>query len=199
MDMIKKFGNPKKPSALPSPAKGGKPVQPKKAVEEPVQPAGKEDEQLFSDLSDEELLELFTVVDSDGGGTISREELKDVMMKLKVASTEADMERIINQIDEDGNGEIDPDEFIEGFRRAGRCKYRKEEVQKAFDIMSRSDPQIHLQGTGTISVEGMLDFINKFSPEIPPDDEMRELLKALPIDPKTKTFTYENFIATMIN
>lgn len=25
-------------------------------------------------------------------------------MKLKVASTEADMERIINQIDEDGNG-----------------------------------------------------------------------------------------------
>ena len=35
---------------------------------------------MFSDLTDEELLELFTVVDSDGGGTISRDELKDVMV-----------------------------------------------------------------------------------------------------------------------
>jgi Ca2+-binding EF-hand superfamily protein len=32
------------------------------------------------DLTDEELLELFNVVDADGGGTIDREELKMVMV-----------------------------------------------------------------------------------------------------------------------
>ena len=35
---------------------------------------------MLSDLTDEELLELFRVVDSDGGGTISRDELKEVMV-----------------------------------------------------------------------------------------------------------------------
>ena len=39
-------------------------------------------ESLFSDLTDEELLELFRVVDSDGGGTLSRDELKDVMVSI---------------------------------------------------------------------------------------------------------------------
>lgn len=45
------------------------------------EPEKKEDKDaMFSDLTDEELLELFTVVDADGGGTISRDELKDVMV-----------------------------------------------------------------------------------------------------------------------
>ena len=35
---------------------------------------------MVSDLTNEELLELFRVVDTDGGGTISRDELKAVMV-----------------------------------------------------------------------------------------------------------------------
>eukprot|EP00770_Monocercomonoides_exilis_P013637 MONOS_13584.1-p1 / transcript=MONOS_13584.1 / gene=MONOS_13584 / organism=Monocercomonoides_exilis_PA203 / gene_product=Calmodulin / transcript_product=Calmodulin / location=Mono_scaffold00849:20847-21606(-) / protein_length=220 / sequence_SO=supercontig / SO=protein_coding / is_pseudo=false len=154
---------------------------------------------MFSDLTDEELLELFTVVDADGGGTIDRDELKEVMMKLKVASSEAEMERIINQIDEDGNGEIDPEEFIEGFRRSGRCKYSSEEVLHALSVVSRTDSDPSLRGTGTVSVDCIIEFLQKYAPDPPSDEELKDLMKALPIDNRTKTFTYEHFVATMIN
>ncbi|KAK2964168.1 hypothetical protein BLNAU_699 [Blattamonas nauphoetae] len=177
------------------------------SAEEPIKAAPphetpkeeKEDDEGFSDLTDEELLELFAAVDADGGGTLDREELKEVMMKLKVASSEAEMERIINSIDEDGNGEIDPEEFIEGFRRAGKCKYTADEVQHAFKVMSKTDPRDELRGTGTISVECMVQFIQKFLPETKEEEELLEMMGALPIDKKTKTFSYESFISTMIN
>ena len=95
--------------------------------------------------------------------------------------------------------EVDPDEFIEGFRRSGRCKYSSDDVLRAFSIISRADPNAELRGTGTISIDGLFDFILKFAPEKPTREELDVLLQALPIDPKTNTFTYEHFVATMIN
>jgi len=75
------------------------------------------------DLTDDELLELFRVVDADHGGTISREELKAIMMRMQVASkvagSEEEIEKIIDEIDIEGRGEIDPEHFIAGFRSKG--------------------------------------------------------------------------------
>lgn len=69
----------------------------------------------------------------------------------------------------------------------------------ALSVISRADTDASLRGSGTVSVDGLVDFINKYSPEKPTEEEMKDLLKALPIDNKTKTFTYEHFVATMIN
>ena len=127
-----------------------------------------------------------------------------------------EVEQIINQIDEDGNGgmfslvvfsthsylglpEIDPDEFIEGFRRSGRCTYSAEDVLRALSVISQSDTHVELRGTGAISVDGLVEFIMKHSPEKPSREELYALISALPIDRKTNTFAYEHFVATMIN
>ena len=71
-----------RPSGL-SPKKTAPMVSsPKKAAPPPSADTKKkeESEELFTDLTDEELHELFTVVDADGGGTIDRDELKEVMV-----------------------------------------------------------------------------------------------------------------------
>ena len=49
------------------------------------------------------------VLDSDGGGTISSEELKQVMRNLGETITEDEVEEMIREIDLDGDGQIDYD------------------------------------------------------------------------------------------
>lgn len=68
-------------------------------------------------LSKEELAEfreIFNLVDRDGGGTITKEELGELMDTLGIDATPEEIDLMINEIDQDSNGEID----FEGESRA---------------------------------------------------------------------------------
>ena len=61
-------------------------------------------------LSAEELAEfreIFNLVDRDGGGTITKEELGELMDTLGIDATPEEIDLMINEIDQDNNGEID--------------------------------------------------------------------------------------------
>ncbi len=60
----------------------------------------------------EDLKETFKVVDRDGGGTISPEELALLLKNLNVKASDADIARLIKEADQDGDGEIDYSELI---------------------------------------------------------------------------------------
>ena len=47
------------------------------------------------------------MVDRDGGGTITKEELGELMDTLGIDATPDEIDLMINEIDEDSNGEID--------------------------------------------------------------------------------------------
>ena len=49
--------------------------------------------------------------DKDGGGTISASELGTVMRTLGQNPSETEVENMIREVDKDGNGEIDFEEF----------------------------------------------------------------------------------------
>ena len=53
----------------------------------------------------------FNVFDEDGDGTISSEELLNVMRNMGESATEEDLQRVINMIDINGDGSVDYDEF----------------------------------------------------------------------------------------
>jgi calmodulin len=60
----------------------------------------------------EEFKEAFSLFDKDGDGTISTKELGQVMRTLGQNPTEAELNHMIKEVDVDGNGEIDFDEFV---------------------------------------------------------------------------------------
>jgi Ca2+-binding EF-hand superfamily protein len=52
-------------------------------------------------------------VDEDKGGTISPQELGSLMETLGLKPNQEELDAMIREIDEDGNGEIEFDEFVQ--------------------------------------------------------------------------------------
>jgi hypothetical protein len=63
--------------------------------------------------NEEELRQLFDSIDTDGGGTLDREELAVLATKLGQALGPAELEAAMAEMDADGDGDVDFDEFQE--------------------------------------------------------------------------------------
>ncbi|KOO20826.1 calmodulin-like protein [Chrysochromulina tobinii] len=59
-----------------------------------------------------EFREIFNLVDLDKGGTISKDELGQLMKTLGLKPTQEELNAMVAEIDADGSGEIDFDEFV---------------------------------------------------------------------------------------
>merc|ERR1719282_47154 len=55
--------------------------------------------------------EAFRILDKDGKGEIHTDVIKEILMKLDDNLTDADLNEMIAEIDEDGSGWVDYDEF----------------------------------------------------------------------------------------
>ena len=73
----------------------------------------------------EELRQAFDLFDTDGSGTIDPKELRAAMQSLGFETKNQTIYQMIQDIDKDGDGDIDFDEFLDLMTRWGR--YRKEE------------------------------------------------------------------------
>merc|ERR1712170_207809 len=60
-----------------------------------------------------ELKEAFRIYDKEGNGYISTDTLKEILKELDSKLTDADLDGIIEEVDEDGSGTLDFDEFME--------------------------------------------------------------------------------------
>ncbi|KAK0724334.1 hypothetical protein B0H67DRAFT_598011 [Lasiosphaeris hirsuta] len=61
--------------------------------------------------TEQELLNAFKVFDKDGSGTISTEELRNVLRSLGENLTDAELDEMIKLADQNGDGQIDYSEF----------------------------------------------------------------------------------------
>merc|ERR1711894_55853 len=59
----------------------------------------------------EELKEAFRIYDRDGEGFITTDVLKEILREIDSELTEDDLDNIIEEVDEDGSGTLDFDEF----------------------------------------------------------------------------------------
>ncbi|XP_059080089.1 troponin C, isotype gamma-like [Tigriopus californicus] len=60
-----------------------------------------------------ELKEAFRIYDKEGNGYISTDTLKEILKELDNKLTAADLDGIIEEVDEDGSGTLDFDEFMD--------------------------------------------------------------------------------------
>merc|ERR1719284_1077651 len=61
----------------------------------------------------EELKEAFRIYDKDGQGFITTDVLKEILREIDTTLTEDDLDNIIEEVDEDGSGTLEFDEFQE--------------------------------------------------------------------------------------
>ena len=61
---------------------------------------------------EEKLIEIFRMLDRDGSGKISKDEIKKTLNNQKIR--EQDLNNFIKKFDLDGDGEIDYYEFVSG-------------------------------------------------------------------------------------
>lgn len=81
---------------------------------------------MTQNLSAEEIAEfreIFHLVDKDGGGSITKDELVDLMETLRIPTKPEEVEQMINEIDKDKSGTIDFEEFVMVMSKKVNTKY----------------------------------------------------------------------------
>lgn len=64
------------------------------------------------DNAEEEMLEAFQVFDTDGNGSITADELRQIFSNLGEKLTDEEINDMIKEADMDGDGEINYQEFV---------------------------------------------------------------------------------------
>ena len=91
-----------------------------------------------------ELREAFALFDKNGDGTITVLELGTVMRSLDQNPTEAELQDMINEVDADGNGTLDFDEFCNLMAKQMKESNQEEELRERFKLFDKD-------GNGLIS------------------------------------------------
>ena len=64
------------------------------------------------DNAEEEMIEAFQVFDTDGNGSITADELRQIFNNLGEKLTDEEISDMIHEADTDGDGEINYQEFV---------------------------------------------------------------------------------------
>uniref|UniRef100_A0AC35GAQ0 EF-hand domain-containing protein n=1 Tax=Panagrolaimus sp. PS1159 TaxID=55785 RepID=A0AC35GAQ0_9BILA len=99
-------------------------------------------DELLNKFSKEELAEfhqLFSMFDTDGSGAIGSEELKEAILSIGLAASDVEIDTLIKEVDEDGNGEIDFAEFCHCMKKSqSLAKSSNEEIiRQCFKIFDQ--------------------------------------------------------------
>ncbi|PIC36046.1 hypothetical protein B9Z55_015189 [Caenorhabditis nigoni] len=70
---------------------------------------------IMKETDSEMIREAFKIFDRDGNGVITANEFKLFMINMGMCFDECEVEEMMNEVDCDGNGEIDYEEFVKIF------------------------------------------------------------------------------------
>uniref|UniRef100_A0A1I8H0H6 Calmodulin n=1 Tax=Macrostomum lignano TaxID=282301 RepID=A0A1I8H0H6_9PLAT len=129
------------------------------------------------DLSEDEIAELreaFLLFDRDGGGTISANELGDVMRSLGQNPSEDEVQRLIRQVDVDGNGELDFAEFTILMMKKMNEGESGTQIREALKVFDEQD-------TGKLHVDKLRYIMVSLGDRMDPS-EVEELVQLLEPD-----------------
>merc|ERR1712088_661971 len=127
--------------------------------------------QMAEHLTDEqtaEFKEAFALFDKDGDGTISTKELGTVMNSLGQKPTPQELENMIKEVDIDGNGEIDFDEFLAMMAKKLKETDLEEDIREAFRVFDNKN-------SGTISTQELRHIMSNLGEKLK-DHEIDEMI-----------------------
>lgn len=121
-----------------------------------------------------EFKEAFRLFDKDGSGTISTKELGIVMKSLGESKSDAELEQIIAEVDVDGNGEIDFDEYLEMMAKRMSYKGSADQIREAFKVFDK-------ENKGYLTVDELRHIMTNLGERLE-DEEVDEMLSIVDAD-----------------
>jgi len=123
----------------------------------------------LTDEQIQEFREAFSLFDKDGNGRITIKELGVVMLNLGQNPTDNELQDMINEVDADGSGTIEFDEFVQMMRKKSKDTNVEEEMRQAFKVFDQD-------GNGTISAQELKKVMQNLGENLS-DEEIREMIK----------------------
>ncbi|KAJ8603847.1 hypothetical protein CTAYLR_000292 [Chrysophaeum taylorii] len=146
-------------------------------------------------MSESELVEfreIFNLVDRDGGGTITKEELGELMDTLGIDASPEEIDLMIHEIDQDSNGEIDFDEFVAVMSRKVSATYTADQVKNAFKVFEGAAPP------GFIKVDVLIRALTNDGTDKLTEDQAHDLISQLEPD-RNGMINYVDYVNMMMD
>ncbi|KAG7464947.1 hypothetical protein MATL_G00170990 [Megalops atlanticus] len=116
----------------------------------------------------QEIREAFELFDTDGSGHIDVKELKVAMRALGFEPKKEEIKRMINEVDKEGTGKIDFNDFLTVMTQKMAEKDSKEEILKAFRLFDDDE-------TGKISFRNLKRVAKELGENLT-DEELQEMI-----------------------
>lgn len=171
----------KKPTTAPSKAGG------KTAPSAGFDPKKYERPGLSSDEI-EEIKEAFDLFDTDNSGTISVQELTAAMKSLGFDTKNAVIYKMIEEMDQDGNGLISFEEFLDMMTARISDKNTRDDIERVFKLFDSNR-------NGFISLDDMKRVAKELGEDIS-EKELQEIIQRADLDNDSK-LTLEDFYQVM--
>ncbi len=123
-------------------------------------------------------------------GTITTKELGTVMRSLGQNPTEAELADMINEVDADGNGNIDFPEFLTMMARKMKDTDSEEEILEAFKVFDKD-------GSGFISAAELRHIMTNLGEKLT-DEEVEEMVREADVNGDGQ-IDYEEFVKMMMS
>lgn len=136
----------------------------------------------------EEIREAFNLFDTDGSGTIDPKELKAAMQSLGFEAKNQTIYQMIGDIDKDGSGSIDFEEFLDMMTAKMSDKDSREDINKVFNLFDDDN-------TGKISLRNLKRVAHELG-ETMTDAELLEMIERADTD-QDGEINFEEFYGVM--
>lgn len=146
---------------------------------------------MVENLTEEQIAEFkeaFSLFDKDGDGSITTKELGTIMRSLGQNPTEAELQDMINEVDVDGSGSIDFDEFLLMMAKKMKDTDSEEEIREAFRVFDKD-------GNGFISAPELRHVMANLGEKLT-DEEIDEMIREADLDGDGQV-NYEEFVTLM--
>lgn len=121
-----------------------------------------------------EYKDAFSLFDKDGDGYISNNELGSVLRSLGQCPTQAEVQDMINEVDCDGNGLIDFDEFVNLMQNKLSNEDKEQELVEAFKVFDKN-------GDGFISLQELKFTLTTIGEKLT-EDECNQMMAEADMD-----------------
>ena len=151
---------------------------------------------IHKSLTEEELKEfkeIFDLVDEDGSGEITKEELGRLMVTLGLKPTEQQLDEMMKEVDADGSGDIDFNEFVSVMSKKVKADYTPEQLKAAFRVFESPDDNL---GPGWVRTDVLEHALTTYGEDTLSAEKAAELLAT--VDPEgTGKINYIEYINMM--